>query len=99
MIVKVAPNRHDGRTSFNDLARYISNGITQSQDSPHRCSFDRLTQYITKDSVLDELGADVEKTIAVEIGNLAWSSNCGTTNGSCSQETARALKTRSTTTF
>lgn len=77
MIVKVAPNRHDGRTSFNDLARYISNGITQSQDSPHRCSFDRLTQYITKDSVLDELGEDVEKTIAVEIGNLACLQTAG----------------------
>lgn len=70
MIVKVAPNRRDGKSSFEDLESYITEGIEQSGDSAERTSWDRLTQYITKQSVLDELGDDVEKTIAVEIGNV-----------------------------
>ncbi len=70
MIVKVAPNRRDGKSSFEDLESYITEGIEQSGDRAERTSWDRLTQYITKQSVLDELGDDVEKTIAVEIGNV-----------------------------
>lgn len=70
MIVKVAPNRRDGKSSFEDLEAYITEGIEQSGDRAERTSWDRLTQYITKQSVLDELGDDVEKTIAVEIGNV-----------------------------
>jgi hypothetical protein len=70
MIVKVAPNRHDGKSSFEALGRYITKGIAQSGDRFERTSWKRLTQYITKKSVLDELGDNVEKTIAVEIGNL-----------------------------
>lgn len=70
MIVKVAPNRRDGKSSFEDLEAYITEGIEQSGDRAERTSWDRLTQYITKESVLNELGDDVEKTIAVEIGNV-----------------------------
>lgn len=70
MIVKVAPNRRDGKSSFEDLEDYITEGIEQSGDRAERTSWGRLTQYITKQSVLDELGDDVEKTIAVEIGNV-----------------------------
>jgi hypothetical protein len=70
VIVKVAPNRRDGQSSFEDLGGYITEGIGQSGDSAYRSSWDKLTQYITKDSVLDALGNDVEKTIAVEIGNV-----------------------------
>lgn len=70
MIVHVAPGRRDGKSSFEKLSSYISDGIMQSGESPLKTSWDYLTQYITKESVLNELGDDVEKTIAVEIGNL-----------------------------
>lgn len=71
MIVKVPAQRKDGHSSFKKLGDYITAGIHQSKDSPYRHSFEKLTQYITKQSVLDVLGDQVEKTIAVEIGNLA----------------------------
>lgn len=71
MIVKLAPNRRDGRSSFAALGGYITEGIEQSGDRAIRSSWDDLTQYITKQSVLDALGDDVEKTIAVEAGNVA----------------------------
>lgn len=70
MIVKIAPNRRDGKSSFKDLAKYIADGIEQSGMPPTTTSWDDLTQYITAESVLDALGDEVEKTIAVEIGNL-----------------------------
>lgn len=70
MIVKVAPNRRDGKSSFEDLSDYITEGIEQSGESPLKTSWDYLTQYITKESVLNALGDEVEKTIGVEIGNL-----------------------------
>ncbi|MDR5776974.1 MULTISPECIES: TraI/MobA(P) family conjugative relaxase [unclassified Caballeronia] len=70
MIVKVAPNRRDGRSSFQQLAKYVTEGIHQSGEAPTRTSWDRLTQYITADSVLNAMGENVEKTIGVEIGNL-----------------------------
>ncbi len=70
MIVKVAPNRRDGKNSFEALGAYITEGIEQSGDRAERTSWDRLTQYITKQSVLDTFGEGVEKTIAVEIGNV-----------------------------
>lgn len=71
MIVKVPPARKDGGSSFEDLEAYITEGIEQSGDSTDKGSWDRLTQYITKESVLNAMGAEVEKTIAVEIGNVA----------------------------
>jgi hypothetical protein len=70
MIVKVAGGRRDGRTSFKDLGAYLTEGILQSGENPLKTSWDALTQYITKESVLNALGDDVEKTIAVEIDNL-----------------------------
>jgi hypothetical protein len=70
MIVKIAANRRDGKSSFKDLAKYISEGIEQSGIPPTTTSWDALTQYITAESVLNSLGDEVEKTIAVEIGNL-----------------------------
>lgn len=71
MIPKVCSNRRDGRSSFEDLSNYIADGIEQSNESPSKTSWNDLTQYITAQSVLDALGDEVEKTIAVEIGNLA----------------------------
>ena len=71
MIVKLAPNRRDGKSSFEALGDYITEGIEQSGDRANRTNWDDLTQYITKQSVLDALGEDVEKTIAVEVGNLS----------------------------
>ena len=70
MIVKIAPNRRDGKSSFKDLAKYISEGIDQSGVPPTTTSWDALTQYITAESVLNALGDEVEKTIGVEIGNV-----------------------------
>ncbi|MCY0852995.1 TraI/MobA(P) family conjugative relaxase, partial [Cupriavidus sp. D39] len=70
MIVKVPKNRRDGRSSFKDLSKYITDGIQNQAAPPTTTSWDRLTQYITQESVLDELGDEVEKTIAVEIGNV-----------------------------
>ena len=69
MIPKVIPKRGDGKSSFQQLGEYITEGIEQSGGSAERTSWDNLTQYIVKPSVLDELGDDVEKTIAVEVGN------------------------------
>jgi hypothetical protein len=71
MIPKVVPGRRDGKSSFKKLAAYVTNGIAQSGEPPEKFSFVNLTQYITKDSVLDALGENVEKTIGVEIGNVA----------------------------
>lgn len=71
MIVKVPPARQDGGSSFEDLEAYITEGIDQSGEGTDRGSWEKLTQYITKESVLNALGENVEKTIAVEIGNVA----------------------------
>lgn len=71
MIPKVVANRRDGKSSFRQLAIYVTQGITQSGESPARYSWSNLTQYITKDSVLDALGDQVEKTIGVETGNVS----------------------------
>jgi len=71
MIPKVVANRRDGKSSFRQLAAYVTHGITQSGESPAKHSWSNLTQYITKDSVLDALGEHVEKTIGVEIGNVS----------------------------
>ncbi|KAA0178789.1 relaxase/mobilization nuclease domain-containing protein [Cupriavidus gilardii] len=75
MIVKIAPNRRDGRSSFKDLAKYMTDGISQSGEPPHKFSWENLTQYITKESVLNAMGDDVEKTIAVEVGNVSSLAN------------------------
>lgn len=71
MIVKVPKNRRDGRSSFKDLSKYITEGIENQAAPPTTTSWDRLTQYITQESVLDAMGSEVEKTIGVEIGNVA----------------------------
>lgn len=70
VIPKVVPNRRDGKSSFKQLATYVTNGISQSGEPPEKTSWANLTQYITKDSVLNALGENVEKTIGVEIGNV-----------------------------
>lgn len=70
MIVKVADPRRDGKTSFFRLTEYAVGGIAAGID-PHMISFDALTQYITTETTLDAMGDNVEKTIAVEIGNLS----------------------------
>jgi hypothetical protein len=70
MIVKVPERRRDGKSSFEDLGGYITEGIGQAGIDTEVGSFARLTQYITKESVIDALGEDVEKTIGVEMGNI-----------------------------
>lgn len=73
MIVKVPPARKDGRSSFEELEGYITEGIGQAGIDTSVSSWDRVTQYITTESVLNALGEDVEKTIGVEIGNICGS--------------------------
>ncbi|BEU20002.1 TraI/MobA(P) family conjugative relaxase [Paraburkholderia sp. 22B1P] len=76
MIPKVVPNRRDGKSSFRQLAAYVTHGITQSGEPPEKYSWSNLTQDITKESVLNALGEDVEKkTIGVEIGNVSSLAN------------------------
>lgn len=67
MIVKVAGGRRDGKSSFKKLGKYLTDGILQSGEAPGRYQWQDLTQYITQESVLDALGDNVEKTIAVEL--------------------------------
>lgn len=71
MIVKVPPPRDDGKTSFYQLAIYMTKGIVERGADPRMISFEFLTRYITKESILNKTGDQVEKTIAVEIGNLS----------------------------
>lgn len=70
MIVKIVPRRKDGRTDFKQLKDYLTDGLTARGADVETHSFDTLTQYITADDVFDGLGDKVEKTLAVEIGNL-----------------------------
>lgn len=62
MIVKTVPNRRDGKSSFKDLAKYMTEGIEQSGEAPTTTSWGNLTQYVTAQSVLNALGNKVEKT-------------------------------------
>lgn len=70
MIVKIVPRRKDGRTDFKQLKNYLTEGLTATGVTFETHSFDALTQYITNASVFDGMGDKVDKTIAVEIGNL-----------------------------
>lgn len=89
MIVKVPPKRRDGKTSFARLLDYMTAGITALGIDPRKISFDTLTQYITAESVLNEIGDQVEKTIAVEIGNLSSLKNAATEMWAVSQRNTR----------
>lgn len=75
MIPKIVPGRRDGKSSFKQLAKYVTEGIEQSGEPPDKYSWANLTQYITKESVLNALGENVEKTIGVEIGNVTSLAN------------------------
>lgn len=70
MIVKIVPRRKDGKTDFKQLKDYLTEGLTARGADVETHSFDTLTQYITTADVFDGLGDKVEKTLAVEIGNL-----------------------------
>jgi hypothetical protein len=71
MIVKVAPGRRDGKTSFAQLIDYMTAGLEELGADPRMISFQNLTQYITSESTAGDAGDQVEKCIAVEIGNLS----------------------------
>lgn len=58
-----------GKSSFSRLASYISAGIDAHVDS-RAVSFDKLTSYMTAETALDVMGGQVEKCIAVEVGNV-----------------------------
>ncbi|VBQ36417.1 TraI/MobA(P) family conjugative relaxase [Burkholderia pseudomallei] len=75
MIPKIVPGRRDGKSSFKQLAKYVTEGIEQSGEPPDKYGWANLTQYITKESVLNALGENVEKTIGVEIGNVTSLAN------------------------
>lgn len=76
MIVKIPEKRRDNHSSFKALSDYITKEFNRDNIDINRPGFDQLTQYITRESVPDILsGIQVEKTIAVEIGNLNSLSN------------------------
>lgn len=89
MIPKVVANRRDGKSSFRQLSAYVTQGITQSGEAPGKYSWSNLTQYITKDSVLDALGEHVEKTIGVEIGNVSSLANAPAEMYAVAQQASR----------
>lgn len=70
MIVKVPTQRRDKRTSFGRLVDYITEGLPTDASDVMASVFDDVTQYITAETALDEMGDDVDKTLAVQIGNL-----------------------------
>lgn len=72
MIVKIPEKRRDNKSSFQALSAYITNEFDRDNIDISRIGFADLTQYITRESVPDILtGLTVEKTIAVEVGNLS----------------------------
>lgn len=70
MIVRIPPRRRDNGSSFKKLLEYLTVGLPENGADLEMLSFDRLTQYITNKSIIDSLGDEVEKCLAVEIGNL-----------------------------
>jgi hypothetical protein len=70
MIVKVPKSRRDGNTSFQKLHDYMVGKLTDLDSDTRKASFENLTQYITTEEALNGMGDQVEKCIAVEIGNL-----------------------------
>lgn len=89
MIVKVPKKRKDGNTSFQKLKDYLTAGLTNLGVDARMISFENLTQYITTESALDAMGDNVEKTIAVEIGNLTSLSTAPAEMWSVSQRNQR----------
>ena len=71
MIIKVAPGRRDGKSSFSQLIAYMTAGLKELGADPRIVSFDKLTQYITTEETVNTMGDQVEKCIASEIGNLS----------------------------
>ena len=51
MIVKQVPNRHDGKSDFGELARYITEGIDSEEHAQavrERHGFGPLTEYVAR---------------------------------------------------
>lgn len=67
MIVKVAAGRRDNKSSFEDLGEYITEGMQDEAVDITRVSFEHLTRYVAQESILNSLGAEVEKTVAIEM--------------------------------
>lgn len=89
MIVKVPKKRNDGNTSFQKLKDYMTAGLTNLGADARMTSFENLTQYITTETALNAMGDNVEKTIAVEIGNLTSLSTAPAEMWSVSQRNQR----------
>lgn len=71
MIVKFPPPRRDSRTNFRELFRYITEGLPENGADLTTFGFEDLTQYITAQHAVDLMGDKVDKTLAVEIGNIS----------------------------
>lgn len=71
MIPRIFPPRRDKNTSFNKLFNYITKGLRENGVDFDEFGFGCLTQYITTETVPDLSLVKVEKTLAVEIGNLS----------------------------
>ncbi|MFJ3317181.1 TraI/MobA(P) family conjugative relaxase [Herbaspirillum huttiense] len=73
MIVHVADGRRDRKSSFKVLTKYVTEGLDPagldgSFAAQH--GFDDITAYVVADAAGGERKADVEKTLAVEAGNV-----------------------------
>lgn len=89
MIVKVAPARRDGRSSFTKLLDYMTAGLEDAGADPRMVSFYTLTQYLTTETAFDDAGDQVEKCVAVEIGNLSSLQNAAKEMWAVSQRNPR----------
>lgn len=87
MIVHVVERQPTG-SSFDRLARYISDGIDAHVDS-RAVSFSKLTSYVMAESTIDVTGDQVEKCIAVETGNVTNLRNAAKEMWAASQQNTR----------
>lgn len=84
MIVKVPTARQHGGSSFQSLASYITAGFNRAntttgntnskaevKSDTKATSWERLTQYISRDHALQQSSGKSDKTLAIEIGNVA----------------------------
>lgn len=90
MIVKVAAGRRDKKSSFEDLGEYITSGMEVEAGDITRVSFEHLTRYVAQDSVLDSIGAEVEKTIAIEMHKVFTLKTAGKEMWTVAKENPRA---------
>lgn len=70
MIVKVPEGRRDRKSSFHDLAKYVSEGLDEDKEKVFSGApgFDDIAAYVIADGANGQRVSDQEKTIAIEVG-------------------------------